>query len=73
MTTIWDVIAMIAAVVGGLIVLSGFSPSASAPQQAAAAALGIGVAAIPYFISSIARRGQISDRLKQLTDSDRSE
>jgi hypothetical protein len=57
--TFWDAIAYIAAVIGGLIVLLAAVSPASAPQQGALAAIGIGVAACPYFIAATAHRAKI--------------
>lgn len=70
MTVIWEMIAMVAALVGGLFVLLSFTADTSAPQAAALAAQGIGLAAIPYFIASMARRGVISDFLKKIVERD---
>lgn len=65
MSAIWQVIAFLAALLGGFLVLTSLAPSYSAPQTAAQAAVGIGVAAIPYFIASMAQRAEISRHLKR--------
>lgn len=57
--TFWDVIAYIAAGLGGLVVLLAAFGTGSAPQQGAMAAIGIGVAAVPYFIAATAHRAKI--------------
>lgn len=43
--------------VGGAMVLYAMMPDSSAPQEAALAAVGIGLAVIPYCLASIAHRG----------------
>ncbi len=54
-TTVLDVFVLLGAIIGGLLVfMSIFEQSAA--QTAAGAALGIGIAAIPYFISAMAHR-----------------
>lgn len=64
MTIVWELIAFLAALVGGYLVLTSLSADYSAPQTAAQAAVGIGIAAIPYFIASMAQRSVIIRRLK---------
>lgn len=50
-----DVFVLLGAIIGGwLVFMSIFEQSAA--QTAAGAALGIGIAAIPYFISAMAHR-----------------
>ena len=50
-----DVFVLLGAIIGGwLVFMSIFEQSA--PQTAAGAALGIGIAAIPYFVSAMAHR-----------------
>ncbi len=50
-----DVAVLLGAIIGGwLVFLSIFEQSAA--QTGAAAALGIGIAAIPYFVSAMAHR-----------------
>ncbi len=65
MSAIWQIIAFLAALVGGFLVLSSLAPSYSAPQTAAQAAVGIGIAAIPYFIASMAQRAEMTRLLKR--------
>lgn len=67
MTVVWEVIAFLAALFGGWLILSSLGPEYSAPQTAAQAAVGIGIAAIPYFIASMAQRSDIMKRLKNLS------
>jgi predicted MFS family arabinose efflux permease len=50
-----DLGVIIGAAIGGFLVFSGLFAE-SAPQTAAAAALGVGFAVVPYVISSIAHR-----------------
>lgn len=69
MTVVWEVIAFLAALFGGWLILSSLAPEYSAPQTAAQAAVGIGIAAIPYFIASMAQRADIMKRLKNLSPS----
>ncbi|CAN5334869.1 hypothetical protein BH10PSE12_BH10PSE12_02670 [soil metagenome] len=64
-TAILDGIAYVAALIGGAIVLSAFGLGQSAPQQGAAAAVGIGVAAIPYFIAAINHRQELLKAVKR--------
>lgn len=64
MTVIWEIIAFLAALFGGWLILASIGPDYSAPQTAAQAAVGIGIAAIPYFIASMAQRADIIRRLK---------
>ncbi|MFB0875455.1 MULTISPECIES: hypothetical protein [unclassified Sphingobium] len=66
MTAIWEMVAFLCALVGGWLVLTSISPDLSAPQTAAQAAVGIGVAAIPYFIASMAQRAATIRYLKRL-------
>lgn len=70
MTIVWEVVAFLAALVGGWMVLTSIGPDYSAPQTAAQAAVGIGVAAIPYFIASMAQRAELNRRLKNITRSE---
>ena len=70
MTIIWEVIAFLGALVGGWLVLTSIGSDYSAPQTAAQAAVGIGIAAVPYFIASMAQRSEISRRLKNLSQAD---
>jgi hypothetical protein len=65
MSAIWQVVAFLAALVGGFLVLGSLAPSYSAPQTAAQAAVGIGIAAIPYFIASMAQRAEMTRFLKR--------
>lgn len=65
MTIVWEMLAMAGALVGGLLLLFSFTTGSMAM-----AAQGIGLAAIPYFIASIARRGIISDYLKRMAEGD---
>lgn len=67
MTVVWEVIAFLAALIGGWLILTSLGPEYSAPQTAAQAAVGIGIAAIPYFIASMAQRAEIMRRLKNLS------
>lgn len=67
MSVVWEVIAFIAALIGGALVLTSIGPSYSAPQTAAQAAVGIGIAAIPYFIASMAQRAATIKYLKRLS------
>ncbi|MEO7466920.1 MAG: hypothetical protein ABIV36_07905 [Sphingobium limneticum] len=67
MTVVWEVIAFLGALVGGWLVLTSIGSDYSAPQTAAQAAVGIGIAAVPYFIASMAQRSEISRRLKNLS------
>lgn len=54
-TGVLDVFVLLGAIIGGwLVFMSIFEQSAA--QTAAGAAVGIGIAAIPYFISTIAHR-----------------
>ena len=54
-TAVLDVFVLLGAIIGGwLVFMSIFEQSAA--QTAAGAALGIGIAAIPYFISAMAHR-----------------
>ena len=54
-TAVLDVLVLLGAIIGGwLVFMSIFEQSAA--QTAAGAALGIGIAAIPYFISAMAHR-----------------
>jgi hypothetical protein len=69
MTIVWEVVAFLAALVGGWMVLTSIGPDYSAPQTAAQAAVGIGIAAIPYFIASMAQRAELNRRLKNITRS----
>lgn len=69
MTVVWDVIAFLAALLGGFLVLSSIGPEYSAPQTAAQAVVGIGIAAIPYFVSAMARRAEAASLLKQISKS----
>lgn len=58
-TFVW-VLVILASMLGGAVFLLGTVTSSSAPQQAAAAATGVGIAAIPYIfaraVESIASR-----------------
>lgn len=71
MTVILDAVATIGALIGLLLVLSGFGMEMSAPQQAASAAMGIGVAAIPYFIASLNHRQVLLKEIKNLVANQR--
>ena len=54
-TAVLDVLVLLGAIIGGwLVFMSIFEQSAA--QTAAGAAVGIGIAAIPYFISAMAHR-----------------
>ena len=54
-TAVLDVLVLLGAIIGGwLVFMSIFEQSAA--QTAAGAAVGIGIAAIPYFISTIVHR-----------------
>ena len=54
-TAVLDVFVLLGAIIGGwLVFMSIFEQSAA--QTAAGAAVGIGIAAIPYFVSSMAHR-----------------
>lgn len=67
MTVVWDVIAFLAALVGGALVLTSIGPGYNAPQTAAQAAVGIGIAAIPFFIASMAQRSELIRLMKRQT------
>jgi hypothetical protein len=59
-----DALASLGAVLGGILIWSAFSStSASAPQQGALAAIGIGFGAIPYFLAGVAHRAFVRDDL----------
>lgn len=62
-----DVVAFIAAIIGGAIILFSALPNNSAPQAGALAAIGIGIAAVPYFIASITRRAQIAAAIERMS------
>ncbi len=62
---ILEKLTQLAAVAGFLIMVLGVAGASGAPQEAAAAAIGIGVAGIPYFFTSILQRGRILDRLQR--------
>lgn len=54
-TAVLDVLVLLGAIIGGwLVFMSIFEQSAA--QTAAGAAVGIGIAAIPYFVSAMAHR-----------------
>lgn len=67
MTIVWEIVAFLAALLGGFLILTSMGSDYSAPQTAAQAVVGIGIAAIPYFIASMAQRAEISRRLKNMT------
>jgi hypothetical protein len=54
-----SIIALIFAVIGGFILLTGIGAANGAPQEAAAAAIALAVAGIPYMIASLLQRERI--------------
>ena len=50
MKALW-ILTIVGAVIGGLIAVLGVFAVSSAPQQAAAAAIGVALAAIPYCLA----------------------
>ena len=53
---LFDVLTLLGCLFGGFLVFQAMLPGNSAPQQGALAAVGIGCAAIPYFLSGIVHR-----------------
>lgn len=62
MQAVFDVVAYIGAIFGALFVGIALFGEASAPQQAALAGIGIGIAGIPYFISATLHRAEMRRR-----------
>lgn len=50
---------------GGLLMVAALLASRSAPQEAAGAALALGIAGIPYFICATMQRARIIARLEK--------
>ena len=57
-----DVFTYIGAIFGGLFILFALLGGLSAPQEGALAAIGIGIAAVPYFISATLHRAEMRRR-----------
>jgi hypothetical protein len=60
-----EAIAALGALAGGFFVFTAISGEASAPQQGALAAVGVGFAVVPYCIASIMHRGAIRSAAKR--------
>lgn len=54
-----SIIAVVFAVIGGLLLLTGIGAANGAPQEAAAAAIALAIAGIPYMIASLLQRERI--------------
>jgi hypothetical protein len=63
MMRLFEVLTWIGAIIGAIILLGGLSISASAPQEAAAAAMAVAMVAIPYCVLGMLQRRQM---LKEL-------
>ncbi|WP_176495621.1 hypothetical protein [Sphingomonas sp. HMP6] len=57
--TILDVISVLAAMSGGVLILFSLLPPNSAVQTCALSAVGIGIAAVPYIIAGAFHRGAV--------------
>lgn len=66
MINLFELLAWAGAIVGGLLVLSGFAPGLSAPQSIQLVAAGIGIAFIPYSILAGLRRSEAARLLAQI-------
>lgn len=64
MVTFLEVVAMIGAILGGLVLIMTFTSANGAPQEAAGAALSLGLAVIPYCLAAIFQRRAIIDGQK---------
>jgi hypothetical protein len=59
---VWDILAIVGAVVGALVLILGLAGANGAPQEAAAGACGAAFAVIPYVISATIHRRMQADR-----------
>lgn len=55
---VWDVLTFVGAAICALFVLAALAGGMSAVQQGATAAMGLAIAAIPYFISATMHRSR---------------
>lgn len=60
--TLFELVAFLAALLGGYIIFKAIFVVGSAPAVGAMAAMGIGIAAIPYFIAAMAHRAYMRSR-----------
>jgi ABC-type glucose/galactose transport system permease subunit len=67
MIRILEIVAIVAAVLGGLLFLAGLGASNSAPQEGALAGMVLVIVTVPYCLASILQRR----RILQLLDRDR--
>jgi|HubBroStandDraft_6_1064221.scaffolds.fasta_scaffold397438_2 hypothetical protein len=67
MKTLW-ILSMLAAVVGGLAVMGGVALANGAPQEAAAAAIGLSIAVIPYCFARACESIDNEKRVQQRLD-----
>jgi hypothetical protein len=57
--SIFEVLTVIGAVIGGICVASSFAPAVSAPQGSEIVAIGIAFTDIPYCVAGIFHRGAV--------------
>jgi hypothetical protein len=68
MVRVFEIVAIIAAVLGALLFLAGLGASASAPQEAAIAGMVLVIVAVPYCVASILQRRRILQLLDRKPD-----
>ncbi|RZT56979.1 hypothetical protein EV283_1036 [Sphingomonas sp. BK036] len=64
MTTIMQGVTYVAAILAAVVLFATESTAAGAPQEAAGAALALGIAIIPYCISSTMQRADLITHLR---------
>lgn len=66
--SVFDVVALLACLIGGFQIITAMGGGASAPQQAAGVAFGIGIAVVPHCLAAVFHRGAVRDLLTKIAD-----